>query len=49
MSVPVFKNLSFYSDPHSNETRYQEVVKTFSVNFPDDSIHFLLDLQEEST
>lgn len=40
MSVPVFKNLSFYSDPHSNEPRYQEVVKTFSVNFPNDSIHF---------
>ncbi|RCK61042.1 Galactokinase [Candida viswanathii] len=40
MSVPAFNDLSFYSDPHSNEPRYQEVASTFEKSFPGSLITF---------
>lgn len=40
MSVPTFNDLSFYSDPKANRSRYEEVSKIFNKDFPGESIGF---------
>ncbi|KAI5959577.1 GAL1 [Candida pseudojiufengensis] len=39
--IPIFKDLSFYSNPSDQKVRYDELTKTFKTNFSDEKIDFI--------
>ncbi|KAI5953321.1 GAL1 [Candida jiufengensis] len=40
-TVPILKDLSFYSNPDLQKSRYENLIKSFKVNFPNDEVNFI--------